>query len=448
MTECSEIGCISQRNTRVRRKRKAMNDKLNLKSDKVYVNKIWFLFFTAVFCFYTISAVQYIVHFGILAYIFFLHLRKGSLCVKRTMLRQVLFVCGGYTLLVLWAILSRFWSYGVMEGSITLNGMIKILAVIFCLSLYIDSQRKLDSVLLAFVYALAVMSVLILITSPLSTYGTTDFGGITHQFRNTIANVVFFGLILVWYLSPYFRKYESRFLVVLFLVTGLCTGSRRGIIQLALLALLYTLTEKNLRRRVRILLAMLLGVLIAVILLAGIPYLRETYWTRLFSIFDMSVDVAGDSDISTVGRNLYRLVGLDMFKMRPFLGFGVDGFANFLSDHPYTYSEYYLNAVYSHCNYIELLADFGIPGFVFYYSMHVQMIKDAFRRYRSSKIARVILIIVGATLVLDYGGISYQSTFAIYMYALLLIGVNLTGKKNRQGIREEETNEDLYRDRI
>ena len=94
------------------------------------------------------------------------------------------------------------------------------------------------------------------------------------------------------------------------------------------------------------------------------------------------------------------------------------------------------------------MADFGIPGFVFYYSMHVQMIKDAFRRYRSSKIARVILIIVGATLVLDYGGISYQSTFAIYMYALLLIGVNLTGKKNRQGIREEETNEDLYRDRI
>lgn len=170
------------------------------------------------------------------------------------------------------------------------------------------------------------------------------------------------------------------------------------------------------------------------IILSSVPYFRETYWTRLFSIFDTSIDDAGGGEASTVGRNIYRMIAMDMFRMRPLTGFGIDGFHCYLADHPYTYTTFAVRAVYSHCNYTELLADFGILGFIFYYILHFNILKRILKFYKENNYFRLTLIIILATLVLDYGGISFQSNFAMYMYTILFLGViynndmNLTSK--------------------
>lgn len=383
----------------------------------------WFIFFMAMFCFYTITMVQYAAHFMIWAYCLIAFIRKNEGKIKKSTLHNMLLVCGGYGLLVLWALISRVWAYGVMEDSATLNGMIKILSIMLCMIIYVDSQHKVEAVLISYVNALTVMALLILITSPISTYGTTNFGGITQQFRNTIANAVFFGIVLVLIISPNLKKSTSILYSGLLLLTGLCTGSRRGIIQLVLIIILYALTENSLNKRIKRLLLVLLLLLVGLIILSSVPYFRETYWTRLFSIFDTSVDDAGGGEASTVGRNIYRMIAMDMFRMRPLTGFGIDGFHCYLADHTYTYTTFAVRAVYSHCNYMELLADFGILGFIFYYVLHFNILKRTLIFYKENNYFRVTLIIILATLVLDYGGISFQSNFAMYMYTILFLGV-------------------------
>lgn len=383
----------------------------------------WFLFFSVIFSFYTITVVQYAMHFAMWSYCFLVFLCRDKGNLKKSVLRNAVLICGGYGLLVLWAIMSGLWAYDVMEGSSTLNGMIKILSIMLCMVLWVNNQYKVDAVMIAYVDALAVMSLLILVTSPISTFGTTDFGGITHQFRNTIANATFFGMVLLMAVSHCYKKNVTVIYFMLFLLTGLCTGSRRGIVQLALIGLLYTLTENNVNKKIKKFLLVVLLCLLGAIILSSVPYLRETYWTRLFSIFDTSTDYSAGQDASTAGRNMYRVVAMDMFRMRPFTGFGVDGFHCYLEDNPYTYTIYRLEAVYSHCNYTELLADFGIFGFLFYYLLHFNLIKKALKFYRRNYFFRITLIVMLATLVLDYGGISYQSTLAMYMYAILFLGV-------------------------
>ena len=394
----------------------------------------WFIFFIAMFCFYTITVVQYAAHFMIWTYCLIVFIRRNEGKIRKSTLHNILLVCGGYGLLVLWALISRIWAYGVMEDSATLNGMIKILSIMLCMIIYVDSRHKVETILISYVNALAVMALLIMITSPISAYGTTNLGGITQQFRNTIANAVFFGVVLVLATPRYLKKNIRVIYIGLFLLTGLCTGSRRGIIQLVLIALLYALTEYNINKKLKRLLLILLLLLLGGIILSSVPYFRETYWTRLFSIFDTSIDDAGGGEASTVGRNIYRMIAMDMFRMRPLTGFGIDGFHCYLADHPYTYTTFAVRAVYSHCNYTELLADFGILGFIFYYILHFNILKRILKFYKENNYFRLTLIIILATLVLDYGGISFQSNFAMYMYTILFLGViynndmNLTSK--------------------
>lgn len=398
----------------------------------------WFIFFVAMFCFYTITVVQYAAHFMMWAYCVIVFTRRNEGKIRKSTLHNMLLVCGGYGLLVLWALISRIWAYGVMENSATLNGMIKILSIMLCMIIYVDSQHKVEAILISYVNALVVMALLILITSPISTYGTVNFGGITQQFRNGIANVLFFGIVLVLIISPTLKKNTNILYIGLFLLTGLCTGSRRGIIQLVLIALLYALTEKNLNEKLKKVMLVVLFVLIGGIILSSIPYLRETYWSRLFSIFDLSVDETGGGEASTVGRNIYRMIAMDMFRMRPLTGFGIDGFHCYLADHPYTYTTYAMSAVYSHCNYTELLADFGIPGFIFYYILHINILKKIRKSYKENKFFRATLVIILSTLVLDYGGISFQSNFAMYMYTILFLGVIYT-KRSYENVNFQNT---------
>lgn len=399
---------------------------------------IWLLFFVSMFCFYTITSIQYLAHLMIWIYCLYIFMRKNNGKIKKATLHNLVTICGGYGLLVLWALLSCLWAYGVMEGSATFNGMLKIFTIMACMVLYTDNFKKVETVLISYIDALALMSILILFTSPLSTYGTTDFGGVTHQFRNTIANAVFFGILLVLPLSHAFKKSSSIFYIALFLVTGLCTGSRRGIVQLVIIILFYAFTENNLNKKIKKLILFITFIILAGIILYNNPYFRETYWSRLFSIFDLSVDDLGGGEASTVGRNIYRMVAIDMFQMRPFTGFGIDGFHCFLADHPYTYTTFTLEAVYSHCNYTELLADFGLPGFVMYYSLHFNLIRKVRKKYKENKFFQIALIIMLATLVLDYGGISFQSNFAMYMYCILYLGIIYNSSSQNQKIAKPQ----------
>ena len=388
----------------------------------IETDKIWLLFFNMMFSFYTVTIVQYLAYAVIVAFIVWKFAENGYQ-IYAFEFKKILLICSGYALLVLLAFLSRTWNDTVVEGSKLFLNMVKILVVMLCVVFYSKSIEKVKSVLLAYTQALAVMCILILTTTPLSTYGTTQFWGIPNQHRNTVANATFFAILIVWYLAPYISSKMAKAMVAIFLVTGLCTGSRRGIIQLVLMAILFTLTQKGIRKRIRLMMAGFFVGAVFLMVITSVPQLNENYWPRFLGMFTTSIDDTVGEEKSAVGRNIYRSIGWQIAKERPWLGYGVDGFYGHLKGREYTYTTYRLEAVHSHCNYIEVLVNYGILGSLFYYFLPVYLIIKAWRRYKEERFSRMIVIIMMSTLVLDYGGVSYHQMFAIYLYAIFATGI-------------------------
>lgn len=121
-----------------------------------------------------------------------------------------------------------------------------------------------------------------------------------------------------------------------------------------------------------------------------------------------------NADSSTLIRFKMIQIGMQLFKEHPFLGIGIDN-AKFIAGPIFGLETYYL-----HNNYVELLADVGMVGFIIYYSIYFVLIKG-FVKYRdwSSLEYCFCLVMLIFLIVMDFGMVSFQSR-ETYFYMLVL----------------------------
>ena len=84
------------------------------------------------------------------------------------------------------------YSNGIIHQEIWINVVQNVL-MIFSLCCYVDSEERYFRVIKIFAYAALYFGMVAWLTSPVSSYGTTLFAGITKSQRNTIAYVVGIG---------------------------------------------------------------------------------------------------------------------------------------------------------------------------------------------------------------------------------------------------------------
>lgn len=78
------------------------------------------------------------------------------------------------------------------------------------------------------------------------------------------------------------------------------------------------------------------------------------------------------------------------------------------------------NTTYSHNNYTELLADFGVVGLVLYYSIFALLLyRTVIGIARGSRSAWVVLAIIIAIVLMDVGRVSYSSRMTWWLIALM-----------------------------
>ena len=77
----------------------------------------------------------------------------------------------------------------------------------------------------------------------------------------------------------------------------------------------------------------------------------------------------------------------------------------------------YSNVAYSHCNYTELLCNYGIIGFFVYYYYKCKLVLQIFNKKRKNKTTVFFLIVLLISIVFEYGFVSY---FTIFNQVLLL----------------------------
>ena len=135
-------------------------------------------------------------------------------------------------------------------------------------------------------------------------------------------------------------------------------------------------------------------------------------------------------DYSTNERNAMIDAAVELFKQKPIAGWGVEGFADA--------SGY---GRYSHNNFVEMLANYGVIGFILYYVIHAYiLINLATKLFASRPHCVVIFTIVLTSLVMDYGNVSYGIKWMwIVLGVGLALATEMTREKSLKNIKPEET---------
>lgn len=265
-----------------------------------------------------------------------------------------------------------------------------IYLVMIALVNYVDSQNKLKNVMNYFILSGTIASIYILFVSDFSQL--SRLGG---EIGNSNAVGMMIVISSVFGISRFITCKNKIILLELIpmITVVILTGSRKSFLFLlmSILLILYTNNKENLKGKLKFF-ALSIGMLFfAFYIITEVSIFREILGDRFKGLFAF---VSGDGKIDSsilVRRHMIDF-GLQLFKERPFWGYG-------LKNYRVLYGLTHGVERYSHNNFVELLVNVGLTGtVVFYYSNYV-IVKSLYQRVinrnNSAIIYSFIAVIIG-----------------------------------------------------
>jgi len=312
-------------------------------------------------------------------------------------------------LFILLNLVSLFWSS--MEYDIFYN-LIWILQAILIFSLTtinLNSKDDLEYIMKCFIIGNSVLAIRLIMVTPIQLWGTMRIGSIVGYNPNVIGIQLIFGIIS----SMYFlitnkprRKIILILINVLFFALILFSGSRKSL----LIGFLVYFLIRNKENTKKIFIFLFLLPLI----FAGIGYLifkvdifYNVIGNRLETLIDVLKGEADNIRISMIKE------GIRLFINKPIFGNGIDAFTR-LSGFE----------TYSHNNYIEILVNYGLIGFIIYYSIYFYIIVKLLYKIKFKNSVFYISIVL-ILLFLDIGVVSFRDLHILlplssaYTYSVL-----------------------------
>ncbi len=297
---------------------------------------------------------------------------------------------------------------------------------ILCLTQY--RLNFVDIKLIAWIYVLSSVILLIYIIKSgffLALTTRLDFGEESLLNVNSFSNMLMVSVIFAFWLLMYG---DNNLLKKIILIAATCliyygmlmAGGRKFVIVPILFLYIMMLFQRNRKGRKRIIINTLFILIILSSLYCIIMYVPIVYNTIGVRMEGLLALLTGSNEVdaSASARSSYIAVGLNRWIESPLWGYGINSF------------RYYNKIVtgdfvYSHNNYVELLYNYGLVGFILYYSFYYKMIKYAWinrRRIPQSSVA-FVLAIFPAFLVYEIGAINYTllSSFVLFYIAYTMI---------------------------
>ena len=196
----------------------------------------------------------------------------------------------------------------------------------------------------------------------------TEWGTIDRH-KGTLGNAnlyaLFINISFIFLLQKIGRPNNIIKYLLIFSAIGLVffeiinTGSRKGIFFTVLIILFYYFSSIKKISNLNKVIYFIIGLFISSQI--GLYIINSQYFYRFFESFYYS-------EVSLVELHRYALAqdGLRLFYERPILGWGADGFRYFNS----------VDFTYSHMNFLELLVNYGIIGFILFYSIYFSIFKN------------------------------------------------------------------------
>ena len=319
--------------------------------------------------------------------------------------------CGWYLIFAIFVNLSRLWSiYDYNETGIT-SWVLYITAAVFCLNYAFHNNSLRFFELLT--WAGMFFSLVALITSPMSTYGTDEFSGITGQYRTWIGEISALLICINFYFYRY-REKKRRYLIfgMFNLITVLASGARGALLLVVIIVMFIVVKEKKLNKKVLYALLGIIGAIVLGVIIFSSSALYNAFITRVLGA------ILNDGSTRSVTERIYFLTtAWDLFKTHPVLGCGVDAMRGHLSRIGYWH------VTYAHSLYVELLSSYGIVGTLLFI---VPSLKILFARSKNGLVAYLLpVMLIGFLWSVEY----YSFIFIFLMEELQFFDGTCSVKK-------------------
>lgn len=327
-----------------------------------------------------------------------------------------------------YSFISGLWAQNVNAVLDTSKTLFLIFVVNVLLSFIIETKEDIKNLLLANFLALIFYLVYILLKVDISQLGEDRLGvGLLGSLWN--ANDVGMKLCVGFGLALYFgfeRKdlFEKVLLFILslvFAIVSFLSGSRTAFLLLILIAMgMFLLTAKNKMLAIGVVAVFIAGMYLLVM---NVESLYEVLGKRLESLIENLFEDDASEGSFDARAEMIRF-GWNAFLERPIFGYGMSNFS-------VLYEQATGRATYSHNNFIEILVNGGLVGFILYYFIYgyifVKLFKPAF--FKRDKIAIFLLVSNIALVAMHISDITYYQTLfnCILMIAVMYIKI---GEKN------------------
>ncbi len=312
-----------------------------------------------------------------------------------------------YGAFFVWVVITGLWTPGfiVTSGNTPPEQMIRIVTVLMAMDFYVSKKEDVQNLIKALCIGATAFAAFTIVTSPISSYGTLNYGATTGQQRNTTGYILCFTTYFLIYLYVEYKdKYWLLFAAVCF-VASLLTGSRKIIFAYAFSVLLIIIGQKSFKFTLKYLFIILVAAAIIIPIAYQIPYIQEAFGERLLAVLDDSIE-----DSSIMFRTVAKYNAIRIFIERPILGNGWAAVKNSFSFNGVS--------IYAHNNYLEVAADFGIIGCFFYYIKSAVYAIKCFPRIKKGKSYMTASVLLASMLLLDWGQVTY-----IYLYMIFIWGI-------------------------
>jgi len=357
---------------------------------------------------------------GIITYIALPRLKKASISRRTAILLKDYFLW--YGLFAVLMFISKRWAFSVNPDSKTMLTVFRILVIGIVLLLYADTERKAYKLLLSYLFGCVILGLAFVITTVLTggSLGTTSAGLVIGQHRNQVGAVAAPAAFLCFHLYKSYSLRCGRGLMAFFGILTLLTGSRSSILQLALIyAFIALFTERGVSKTAKRALGFFLAMVFALVIVYTVPFLRTIIWDRAVNAL-LTVTGSQIADRSAQGREAYKTVAFMMFLNRPWLGYGLDGFTNYLRAYPMI-AGWHMNAVQAHCNYAEIAADFGVVGLLIWYVPIVKWLRKVIRGRKISDWCGCLFGVITTMILFDYSRIPWDTHLVMYLFIIMMI---------------------------
>lgn len=175
------------------------------------------------------------------------------------------------------------------------------------------------------------------------------------------------------------------------------SGSRKALIIWPIMVLFLMINVGKTRTKKFLILTILVTVLILIMLLIFGNVVLENL-LRIVAV-ERFVDALNGNEASAIIRSVMAREGIELWKLRPLIGFGPDQFS--------LYSNF---RTYSHNNYIELLSTSGLIGLITYYLIYFIIFNRALNS-KNNKLKHYILMSIIFLFVTDLFFVSYYEKY-------------------------------------